>query len=94
MLNFQILLANLHDWVTQNYLASQWRTLSLEKATRMIYRKAGRVRWYEDRIEVQLEPYRYADQQRAMEATCARFNAAQLHWRDGRALRITVAATD
>jgi hypothetical protein len=43
---------------------------------------------------VELEPYRYADQQRAMEATCARFNAADPHWRDGRALRITVAVAD
>jgi hypothetical protein len=94
MLNFQILLANLHDWVAQNYFAPEWRTLSLEKATQMIYRKAGQVRWYDDRIEVELEPYRYADQQRAMEATCTRFNAANLHWRDGRALRISVAAAD
>lgn len=94
MLNFQILLGNLHDWVAEHYLAPQWRTLSLEKATQMIYRKAGRVTWHEDQIEVELEPYRYADQQRAMEATCARFNAAGLHWRDGRALRITVAAAD
>ena len=92
MLNFQILLANLHDWVAENYLAPEWRNLSLEKATQMIYRKAGRVTWYDDRIEVELEPYRYADQQRAMEATCARFNATDPHWRDGRALRITVAA--
>jgi hypothetical protein len=94
MLNFQILLGNLHDWVAENYFAPEWRTLSLEKATEMIYRKDGRVTWHEDRIEVELEPYRYADQQRAMEATCARFNAAGLHWRDGRALRITVAAAD
>ncbi len=91
MLNFQILLANLHDWAAEHYFASEWRTLSLEKATQMIYRKAGRVRWYDDRVEVELEPYRYADQQEAMEITCARFNAADLHWRDGRALRISVA---
>ncbi len=91
MLNFQILLANLHDWVTQNYFTSRWRTLNLKNATQMIYRKAGRVTWYEDRIEVELEPYRYPEQQRRMEATCARFNAANLYWRDGRSLRITVA---
>jgi hypothetical protein len=94
MLDFQILLGNLHDWVAHQYLAPQWRTLSLEKATQMIYRKAGRVRWYADRIEVELEPYRYVDQQRAMEVTCARFNAANLRWRDGRALHITVATAE
>jgi hypothetical protein len=94
MLNFQVLLGNLHDWVAENYFAPAWRNLSLEKAIQMIYCKPGRVTWYDDRIEVELEPYRYADQQRAMEATCARLNAAGLHWRDGRALRITVAATD
>lgn len=92
MLNVQILLANLHDWVAESYFAPEWRTLSLEKATQMIYRKAGRVTRHEDRVEVELEPYRYADQQRAMEATCVRFNAADLCWRDGRALRISVAA--
>jgi len=84
-------LANLHDWAAQHYFASEWRSLSLEKATQMIYRKAGRVTWYDDHIEVELESYRYADQQRAMQATCARFNAANLRWRDGRRLRITVA---
>lgn len=91
MLDWQILLANLHDWAAQHYFAPQWRTLSLEKATQMIYRKAGWVRWYDDRIEVVFEPYRYPDQQRAMEATCARFNAANLRWRDGRLLRLSVA---
>ncbi len=91
MLNWQILLASLHDWAAQHYFAPKWRTLSLKKATQMIYRKAGRVTWYNDRIEVVLEPYRYRDQQGAMEATCARFNAANLRWRDGRLLRITVA---
>ena len=40
------------------------------------------------------EPYHYSDQQRTMEATCTRFNAANLRWRDGRALRISVAAPD
>lgn len=91
MLNWQVLLANLHDWATQTYFAPQWRPLSLEKATQMIYRKAGRVMWNEDRIEVVLEPYRYPRQQRDMEATCARFNAANLRWRDGRSLHISVA---
>jgi len=91
MLNFQVLLANLHDWVAQNYLAPQWRSLSLEKATSMIYRKKGWVMWSADRIEVELEPYRYPDQQRAMEASCRRFNEAGLRWRDGRLLCISVA---
>jgi hypothetical protein len=91
MLDWQILLANLHDWAAQAYFAPQWRTLSLEKATQMIYRKAGRVTWDEDRIEVVLEPYRYPSQQRDMEATCARFNAANRRWRDGRSLHISVA---
>ena len=94
MLNFQILLANLHDWVAQNYFTLEWRMLSLEKATQMIYRKAGRVTWYDDRIEVELEAYHYPDQQRRMEATCVRFNAANVRWRDGRLLRITVAPAD
>lgn len=91
MLDWQILLVNLHDWAAQHYFAPEWRNLSLEKATQMIYRKAGWVTWYDDRIEVVLEPYRYQEQQRTMEATCARFNAANLRWRDGRLLRMSVA---
>ncbi|MCP4539694.1 MAG: hypothetical protein GY832_21360 [Chloroflexi bacterium] len=94
MLNFQVLLGNLHDWVKQHYFAPQWRRLTLDKATKMIYRKSGRVTWYQDRIEVVLDPYAYHDQQRAMETTCQRFNAAHLRWRDGRLLRITVRRQD
>jgi hypothetical protein len=90
MLNLQILLANLHDWAAAHYFAPQWQRLTLEKATQMIYRKAGRVTWYEDRIEVALEPYRYRDQQDAMETTCTRFNAANLRWRDGRLIQLSV----
>jgi len=92
MLTLQLLLANLHDWVAHAYFDPNWHKLSLEKATQMIYRKAGRVTWHHDHIEVLLEPYRYRDQQRAMEVTCARFNAANVRWRDGRLLRISVAS--
>jgi hypothetical protein len=92
MLNLQLLLANLHDWVAQAYFDPSWHKLSLEKATQLVYRKAGRVTWHRDCIEVVLEPYRYGDQQRAMEVTCARFNAADVRWRDGRLLRISVAS--
>jgi hypothetical protein len=73
-------------------LFHQAEQLRLEKATQMIYRKAGRVTWYSDRIEVVLEPYRYGDQQRAMEITCARFNAVNVPWRDGRLIRVSVAS--
>jgi hypothetical protein len=91
MLNLQVLLGNLHDWVTRHYLAPLWKNLSLEKATKMIYRKSGHVTWHPDRIEVLLDAYAYRDQQQAMEATCRRFNDANLRWRDGRPLRIHVA---
>ena len=91
MLDLQVLLTNLHDWTCEHYFAPEWQGLELGTATRLIYRKPGRVTWYADRIEVVLDPYRYADQQRAMEATCRRFNEANLRWRDGRLLRIHVA---
>ena len=92
MLDLQLLLANLHDWVAQSYFDPSWHHLSLEKATHMVYRKPGRVTWHSDRIEVMLEPYRYSDQQRAMQVTCARFNRARVRWRDGRLLHISVAS--
>ncbi len=91
MLNLQVLLTSLHDWARAHYFAPEWQRLELETATRLIYRKPGRVTWHEDRIEVLLEPYRYPEQQRAMETTCQRFNAANLRWRDGRLLHIQVA---
>jgi hypothetical protein len=91
MLNLQLLLANLHQWSREHYFASQWQQLELTTATELIYRKAGWVQWQTDLIQVTLEAYRYPQHQRAMEETCRRFNAANLHWRDGRQLRIRVA---
>ncbi len=90
MLNWQVLLTNMHDWVKQNVFASTWQKLSLEKATELIYRKSGHVYWYSDCIEVILDSYRYQEHQQAMEATCQRFNQADLRWRDGRMLHISV----
>ena len=91
MLDLQVLLTNLHDWAREHYFAPEWQKLELETATQLIYRKPGWVTWHADRIEVTLEPYRYAEHQRAMEATCLRFNAADRRWRDGRQLRFHVA---
>jgi hypothetical protein len=91
MLNLQLLLTNLHDWAAAHYFAPAWQQLELATATQLIYQKPGRVSWQADQIVVELQAYRYPDQQRAMEATCDRFNAANLRWRDGRLLRIHVA---
>ncbi len=90
MLDLQFLLANLHDWAKQHYFAPQWQHLPLEKATQLIYRKPGRVTWHPDCIEVVLDSYRYRKLQQDMKATCQRFNEANLRWRDGRLLRISV----
>jgi len=90
MLNLQGLLWSLHDGVRQHFLAPAWQRLELDTATQLIYRKPGRVHWKPDQIEVVLEPYRYPEQQRAMEESCRRFNAAQIRWRDGRRLYIHV----
>jgi hypothetical protein len=92
MLNLQLLLANLHHWARDHYFAPAWQHLELETATALIYRKSGWVQWGSEAIEVVLEPYRYPEHQQAMEETCRRFNAANLHWRDGRLLRIRVAS--
>lgn len=90
MLDMQVLLTSLHDWARHRYFAPEWQHLELDKAIEMIYRKPGRVRWGKEEIEVVLDPYRYPDQQQAMEETCRRFNEAQVRWRDGRLLRIRV----
>jgi hypothetical protein len=92
MLNLQLLLGNLHHWAREHYFAQEWQQLELKTATALIYRKAGWIQWGTEQIEVLLEPYRYPEQQQAMEETCRRFNAANLCWRDGRRLRIQVAS--
>jgi hypothetical protein len=91
MLDMQVLLTSLHDWTRCHYFAPEWQRLELDTAIDMIYRKPGRVRWSQGEIEVVLDPYRYRDQQQAMEESCRRLNEAQVRWRDGRLLRITVA---
>ena len=92
MLDLQVLLVSLHDWVRNHYLAPVWQQLELDTATALLYRKAGQVTWGQEQITVVFEPYRYAEHQRAMLATCQRCNAADLHWRDGRRLRFEVAS--
>jgi len=91
MFNLQIMVTNLHQWVKENYFPPEWQNLELNKARDMIYSKSGTVRWFKDRVEIVFQPYRYADQQRAMQATCSRFNQANIRWRDGRLLSISVA---
>ena len=91
MLDMQVLLTSLHDWARCHYFAPEWQRLELDTAIEMIYRKPGRVRWGKEEIEVVLDPYRYQDQQQAMEESCRRFNEAQVRWRDGRLLRIYAA---
>jgi hypothetical protein len=92
MLNWQVLLANCHDWARQHFFPPAWRQLSLERATQLIYRKSGRVTHFSDRIEVVFDAYRYAEQQQAMEESCRQLNAKNLHWRDGRLLCLSVQA--
>jgi hypothetical protein len=91
MLNLQLLLGNLHHWIRSAFFAPAWQRLELKTAIDLIYRKPGWVQWQPDTITVLLTPYRYPEQQQAMEETCRRFNAANLHWRDGRRLLIHVA---
>lgn len=90
MLNWQVLLANCHDWARRHFFAPTWHKLSLERATQLIYRKSGRVTHYPDHIEVEFDAYRYAEHQHAMDESCRRINDANLHWRDGRLLRFSV----
>ena len=92
MLDLQVLLVSLHDWVRSHYLAPAWQQLELDTATELLYRKAGRVTWGAEQITVVFEPYRYAAHQQARVATCQRCNVADLHWRDGRCLRFAVAS--
>lgn len=94
MLNCQVLLASCHDWACRHFFAPQWQKLSLNRTTQMIYCKSGTVTHHPDRIEIVLDAYRYADQQRAMLETCRRFNQAQPRWRDGRLLVFSLRPPD
>jgi len=90
MLDMQVLLTNLHDWTRQHYFAPEWQHLELDTAIHLIYRKPGRVHSKPEAIEVVFDPYRYPEHQQAMEESCRRLNAAQVHWRDGRLLHFRV----
>ena len=52
MLDLQVLLASLHDWVREHYLAPEGQRLELETATELLYRKAGRVTWGAEQVEI------------------------------------------
>jgi len=54
MTNWQNTLLNLHHWCQEHYLPEAWRTLRLETATKLLYRKRGRVRCTADRIKKRL----------------------------------------
>ena len=45
MLDLQVLLVSLHDWVRQHYLVPVWQPLELDTAIELLYRKPGRVTW-------------------------------------------------
>ncbi|MDI6793485.1 MAG: hypothetical protein QME81_11575 [bacterium] len=91
MLDMQVLLTSLHDWARCHYFAPEWQRLELNTAIELIYRKPGRVIRDNEQIEVVFDPYRYPEHQQAMEESCRRFNEGQVHWRDGRLLRLHVA---
>ena len=94
MLNCQVLLASCHDWACSRFFAPAWQNLSLDRATQMIYRKSGTITHHPDRIDIVLDAYRYADQQRYMAQTCRRFNQARPRWRDGRLLVFSLHSPD
>lgn len=91
MTNWQATLLNLHHWCQEHYLPEAWRTLRLETATKLLYRKRGRVRYTADRIEVTLEAYEYRPDQEAAEEACQLFNAHHIRDYQGRLIQMAVA---
>ena len=56
--------------------------------------KPGLIRVWADRVEVVLEPYRYAHLSQAAEESCKLFNAASLKDEHGRRVTMRVAASE
>jgi hypothetical protein len=95
MMISKMILLNAHYYVQEHFCASEeWQKAEFATLNAQLYQKPGVIRVWADRVEVVLEPYRYAHLQQAAEASCQLFNAASLHDEHGRRVTMRVAASE
>ena len=95
MMVSKMTLLNAHYYVQEHFCASvEWQKAEFATLNAQLYQKPGVIRVWADRVEVVLEPYRYAHLQQAAEASCQLFNAASLQDEHGRRVVMQVAASE
>jgi len=95
MMTSKMVLLNAHYYVQEHFCASAaWQKAEFATLNAQLYQKPGLLRVWADRVEVVLEPYRYAHLQQAAEESCKLFNAASLKDEHGRCVTMRVAASE
>jgi len=91
MMASKMILLNAHYYVQEHFCASDaWQKAEFATLNAQLYQKPGIIRVWADRVEVVLEPYRYAHLSQAAEEACALFNAASLKDEHGRRVTMQV----
>mgnify|MGYP001582519592 FL=1 len=95
MMASKMILLNAHYYVQQHFCASaEWQKAEFATLNAQLYQKPGVIRVWADRVEVVLEPYRYAHLHQAAEESCKLFNVASLQDEHGRRVTMRVAASE
>jgi hypothetical protein len=94
MMICKMILINAHYYVQDHFCVSEeWQKAEFATLRAHLYQKPGLVRVWPDRVEVVLEPYRYAHLRQYAEEACRLFNAAALHDELGRRVVMHVAVS-
>lgn len=95
MMASKMILLNAHYYAQQHFCASaEWQKAEFATLNAQLYQKPGVIRVWADRVEVILEPYRYAHLQQAAEESCKLFNTASLRDEQGRCVTMQVATSE
>ena len=95
MMTSKMVLLNAHYYVQEHFCASEaWQKAEFATLNAQLYQKPGVIRVWADRVEVVLEPYRYAHLQQAAHESCKLFNAASMQDEHGRCVTMQVAASE
>ena len=91
----KMILLNAHYYVQKHFcISEEWHKAEFATLCAHLYQKPGLIRAWPDRVEVVLEPYRYAHLQHYAEESCRLFNAASLQDERGRRVSMRVAASE
>jgi hypothetical protein len=92
MMACKMILLNAHYYVQEHFCFSEeWQKAEFATLRAHLYQKSGLIRTWPDRVEVVLEPYRYAHLQQYAGDACQLFNAALLRDEHGRRVVMQIA---